>query len=207
MDSVIKADLFRYFGKNDVKTFLRSWFIPGFRFTYFLRKTAGHPKHSPMGLFYRYFLRRYRIKYGIHIAAQTQIGRGLHIYHNGGIVINPEVSIGENCSLGSNITIGQANRGSRKGNPTMGNRVFVGSGAVVVGKVLIGDNVLIAPNAFVNFDVPSDSLVIGNPAKIIPDANATLDYVVNLAGREADLVQAKPDAATVLIGVGKEMPL
>ena len=49
--------------------------------------------------------------------------------------------------------------------------------AVVVGKIKIGNNVLIAPNAYVNFDIPDNSVVVGNPATITPNENATADYI------------------------------
>ena len=56
--------------------------------------------------------------------------------------------------------------GNRAGCPRIGNRVIIGLNSTVVGKVCIGDNVMIAPNTFVNFDVPNNSLVIGSPGKI-----------------------------------------
>ncbi len=59
----------------------------------------------------------------------------------------------------------------------MGNKVWIGSNSVIVGNVKIGNNVLIAPNAFVNFDVPNDSICFGNPAKIIKKENATEGYI------------------------------
>ncbi|WP_425440669.1 hypothetical protein [Pontibacter mucosus] len=49
----------------------------------------------------------------------------------------------------------------------MGDNVWIGTGSVIVGNVRIGSNVLIAPNAFVNVDVPDNSLVVGNPCKIL----------------------------------------
>lgn len=51
--------------------------------------------------------------------------------------------------------------------------------AVIVGKIKIGNNVLIAPNAYVSFDVPSNSVVIGNPGQITPKENATEGYINN----------------------------
>jgi serine O-acetyltransferase len=75
------------------------------------------------------------------------------------------------------VNIGQANRGRKAGCPKIGNKVFIGTGAVVVGKIIIGDNVMIAPNALVNFDVPDNSIVIGNPAVVKQQTNATEDYV------------------------------
>ena len=53
-------------------------------------------------------------------------------------------------------------RGKRKGTPTIGNRVWIGVGAVIVGNINIGDDVIIAPNSFVNIDIPSHSIVFGN---------------------------------------------
>ncbi len=61
----------------------------------------------------------------------------------------------------------------------IGNRVWIGVNATVVGKVTIGDDVLIAPGAFVNFDVPSHSVVLGNPAQIHHKENATEGYITH----------------------------
>ena len=55
--------------------------------------------------------------------------------------------------------------------------MWIGAGAVVVGKIMIGDDVLIAPNSFVNCDVPSHSIVLGNPCKIVYRENATEGYI------------------------------
>ena len=69
------------------------------------------------------------------------------------------------------------NRGKRKGCPVIGNHVWIGAGAVVVGKIFIGDDVLIAPNTFVNCDVPSHSIVYGNPCIIKHRDFATENYI------------------------------
>lgn len=106
------------------------------------------------------------------------IGTGLHIVHPYCITINPKVVMGENCTIHKGITIGQENRGRRKGTPTIGNRVWIGVNATVVGRITIGNNVLIAPNSFVNFDVPDNAIVIGCPAKILKDrTDATEGYL------------------------------
>ena len=101
------------------------------------------------------------------------IGKGLYLGHPYNISVSEFAEIGNNCNLSKGVTIGAENRGTRAGAPKLGNKVWVGTNAVIVGKITIGDNVLIAPNAFVNRDVPPDSIVIGNPAQIIsghPDA-------------------------------------
>jgi serine O-acetyltransferase len=57
--------------------------------------------------------------------------------------------------------------------------VWIVTGAVLVGNIKIQYHVMVAPNSFVNFDVPSHSLVIGNPAKIIKKHNPTKHYINN----------------------------
>lgn len=67
--------------------------------------------------------------------------------------------------------------GGRRGAPVIGNEVWIGINAVIVGKVTIGDDVLIAPNSYVNCDVPSHSIVFGNPCIIKHRENATEGYI------------------------------
>lgn len=76
--------------------------------------------------------------------------------------------------------IGQANRGSRKEYPVIGDRVWIGINSAVVGKITIDDDVMIAPNSFVNVDVPSHSVVFGNPCIIKHRDWATEGYVNNI---------------------------
>ncbi|MBQ7617187.1 serine acetyltransferase [bacterium] len=112
------------------------------------------------------------------IPYKTQIGKGLYLGHSGGRYINKEAKIGDNCNINHNVTIGKENRGGRLGCPTIGSKVWIGCNSVIVGKVFIGDNVMIAPNSFVNFDVPSNSLVISG--KIIKKDNPTEKYINNI---------------------------
>lgn len=63
------------------------------------------------------------------------------------------------------------------GSPTIGNCVFIGVNATVVGNIHIGNDVLIAPNSYINFNVPDHSIVIGNPGVIHHKENATEKYI------------------------------
>ena len=180
MDELIKADLFRYFGKVDTKSFLKGLQVPGFRYSYILRKCAKHKKYSIPGVFYRFLYQRYKFKYGFQIPITTKIGKGLYLGHFGLIVVNGKAIIGDNCNLEHGVTIGQANRGKHKGNPVIGNNVWIGTGSVLVGNINIGDNVLIAPNSYINSDIPANSLVVSNSSlEIIPRENAVEGYVNN----------------------------
>lgn len=119
------------------------------------------------------------IKYMMDIPAKVEIGKGLRIEHIGGIVINSEAKLGENITLLNGVLIGAQNRGNKKGFPTIGNYVWIGTNAIIVGNIHIGNNVLIAPGAYVNFDVPDNSIVLGNPGRIIERENATEGYIIN----------------------------
>lgn len=125
-------------------------------------------------------LKYYREKYGLEIQSETKIGKGLYLGHAFNITINPRAVIGDNCNIHKGVVIGRTNRGIRKGCPTLGNRVWVGINAAIVGKVSIGDDVLIAPNSYVNVDVPSHSVVFGNPCIIKHRDNATDGYINNI---------------------------
>jgi serine O-acetyltransferase len=177
MNKVIKSDLYRYDGLSGIKGFLRGLFIPGFRYMYLLRKASKCRKYSISWLFYTLLKQRYTFKYGYQIPTITDIGEGFYIGHFGTIVINGKAKIGRNCNIAHGVTIGQANRGKLKGCPTLGNNVWIGTGSVIVGNINIGSNVLIAPNSFVNVDVPDNSLVIGNPCKIVDKVNPCEGYI------------------------------
>lgn len=177
MKEIIKADLFRYGGLTKIYKGKRN---PGFHYMYYLRKASKYKRFSLLGIYFGLIVKRLSYKYGFQIPVSTSIGEGFYIGHFGTIVINKDAIIGKHCNISHLTTIGQANRGKNKGCPTLGNNVWIGTGSVIAGKITIGNNVLIAPNSFVNFDVPDKSLVIGNPAKIIAKENPTEGYINNI---------------------------
>lgn len=96
----------------------------------------------------------------------SDIGENLCLPHGLNIVINNAAQIGRNCTIYQGVTLGIIHEGKRAGVPKLEDGVEVCPNAVIVGRVTIGHDSLIAANAFVNFDVPPFSLVIGNPAVI-----------------------------------------
>ncbi|MGB8492301.1 MAG: serine acetyltransferase, partial [Bacteroidales bacterium] len=96
--------------------------------------------------------------------------------HCGPIIVGP-VTIGKNCNISHSVTIGRSYRKGVMGRPTIGDYVWIGPGSTIVGEITVGHHVLISPNTFVNFDVPDNSLVIGNPAKIIGKDNPVRYYI------------------------------
>lgn len=152
------------------------------RFLFFLRLSEKYG--GMLSVVYKLIYMHIGKKYGLEIYAGN-IGKGLYLGHAYGITVNPKAVLGDYVSLHKGSTIGQENRGKRKGAPILGNRVWVGANATICGNVHIGDNVLIAANTFVNCDVPSYSIVIGNPCIIKHDENATKDYI-----RETDYLDS-----------------
>ena len=105
------------------------------------------------------------------------MGGGLYLGHAYNITINEKAIIGKNCNIHKGVVIGQTNRGHKKGTPKIGDRVWIGINAAIVGNITIGDDVLIAPNSYVNIDIPSHSVVFGNPCVIKHRDWATEGYV------------------------------
>lgn len=178
--SIILCDLYRYCGSVSTKKFLWAFFrIPGFRYMFFVRKLKSYPKFHPFKYFYMIFYVYYSYKYGFQIPYMTNIGEGFYIGHFGTIVINRNAKFGRNCNVAHNVTVGQTNKGIHKGVPTFGDNVWIGTGSVIVGGIEVGNNVLIGPNSYVNFNVPSNSLVLGNPGKIINKPGIVDGYINN----------------------------
>lgn len=100
------------------------------------------------------------------IPPQVRIGADFHIIHaEGSLSIHPDVVIGDRCGVMHNVTIGT---NMRPGAPVIGDDVFIGVNSCVLGPIRIGDRVRIGANTAVTTNVPSDSVVIGSPAKIYP---------------------------------------
>lgn len=109
----------------------------------------------------------YKFKFGIMIPFNTQIGKGFYIGHFCCIVVNPATIIGKNVNISQGVTIGAVNRGDNKGIATIGDGVYIGPGAKIIGAVTIGNNVAIGANAVVTHNVPDNAVVAGVPAKIL----------------------------------------
>lgn len=121
-------------------------------------------KHIPV--LPRFFYRLIYFVNNCHLHYQTEMGKGTILAYGGvGVVIHKEVVIGKNCVIESNVTIGGRNNKSKV--PVIGNNIFIGTGARILGDVHIGDGSIIGANAVVLHDVPARCSVAGVPAKIL----------------------------------------
>ena len=105
---------------------------------------------------------------GVEIHPGARIGPGFFIDHGAGVVIGETVVIGKHCFLFHNVTLGGTGRYQGQRHPVVGDHVFIGTGATVLGPVRIGDYAKVGANAFViNHDVPAHCTVVGTPARIV----------------------------------------
>lgn len=104
---------------------------------------------------------------GIEIHPGAQIGRKLFIDHGMGIVIGETTTIGDNCTIYHNSTLGGTGKDKNKRHPDLGDNVMVGAGAKVLGPIKIGNNVKIGANSVVLKDVPNNTTVVGIPGKLL----------------------------------------
>ena len=100
---------------------------------------------------------------GIELNWDLRIGK-LRLYHGQGLIIHPDVIIGEGCTLRCNTVIG--NQGDEGGVPNIGNNVDVGANVVIIGDIDIGSNVTIGAGSVVTKSIPDNSMVIGNPGRV-----------------------------------------
>jgi serine O-acetyltransferase len=119
---------------------------------------------------------------GIEIHPAAKIGTGFFIDHGMGVVIGETAEVGDYVTLFQGVTLGGTGKERGKRHPTLGNHVVVGAGAKILGGIRIGDNVKIGANSVVLKNVPSNSTVIGVPARIIKSQgerlpDATMDQV------------------------------
>ena len=116
----------------------------------------------PYFIFYKFFVEWLM---GIEIPGTTVIGKGLQVYHGQSIVVHKNVIIGENCVLRQCTTIGNAT--AEGGFPVIGNNVDIGCNVCIIGQINIGNNVVIGAGTVITKNVPSNCVIVGNPARII----------------------------------------
>ena len=160
--------------REDLKTYKGDWICQGFwamvvyRFGRW-RYTIGNPFiRKPLSLVYKILFKFIQILTGIELPCEVDVGKNFRIDHFGGIIISGFASFGDNCVLRDGVTVG-LRRVEDPVAPRVGNNVDIGTGAKLLGDIIIADNVVIGANAVVLEDVPPNSIAVGVPARIIPE--------------------------------------
>ena len=138
---------------------------------------------------------------GVHIELSSDIGPGLYIGHFGGIFIGTDA--GRNLSVAQGVTIGFKGAGKSDRWPQMGNDVYVGAGAKVIGNITIGDGVIIGANTVVTKDVPSNMMIVGAKVRMSPIQKPA---VLSRVGDDSLAVDPPPeDEAQLTISASRSM--
>ena len=150
---------------------IKALFVPSFhittvyRFGNFCNKLWFPFKFIGM-LIYFPFVVIIRLAYNTSVPAACKIGKKFIILHHGSIYINKNTVIGDNVRIAAQVVLGVSKLDDQRC-PVIGNRVFIGAGAKVLGAVKIGDNSIIGANAVVVKNIPEYSVACGVPAKVI----------------------------------------
>ncbi len=104
--------------------------------------------------------------WGMHIDEGADIGGGLYVPHPNGVLIGPS-KIGTDCNVAAGVTIGKRADGRGEGVPTLGDRVWIGTGSVLFGRIAVGDGATIGPLTVVGRNLPPCCLASGNPVQIL----------------------------------------
>jgi serine O-acetyltransferase len=131
----------------------------------------GLPKllRMPCTLLYRFLFKWVEWTCGITLPYTVKLGRRVRIWHHGGMILHAE-SIGDDVHIRQNTTFGVARRDRLHELPIIEDRVEIGCGVAILGKVVVGHDSTIGANAVVIRDVPPKSVAAGVPAKVIKTA-------------------------------------
>lgn len=170
--TLLRADLYRYDGARGFGAFCRHFVSEsGFRYCVLLRSCHYYRQNVWLrwGIYplIKIWLHRLSLLLGIYMAPSTEIGPGLLIGHAYGIIVNRRCRLGENCTISAHVMLGRKSREPKEGCPTLGDRVYVGPGAVIIGSILVGDDSAVGANAVVTKDRPAQAVVAGISAQII----------------------------------------
>ncbi len=119
---------------------------------------------------------------GIEIHPGATIGKAFFIDHGMGVVIGETSVIGDNCLIYHGVTLGGVSLKKTKRHPTLGNNVVIGTGAKILGDITLGDNVKVGANAVVLKDVPADSVVVGNPGRVVSEKGVRVEKLTHGRG-------------------------
>jgi serine O-acetyltransferase len=159
--------------REDWEAHGRDWTKPGFRAVAIQRfgvwRMSIEPLvlRAPLSIFYRSLYRKARNVYGIDLPYTVKLGRRVIIEHQGAIIVHGGCVIGDDCIIRQGVTLGNRYLDRPLEAPVLGDRVNVGAGAKILGKVHLGDDVNIGANAVVLKDVSAGETAVGIPAKIL----------------------------------------
>ena len=166
----IKADLLRISPKrNPLFTFVIEFLKPSPFKAILAYRLANYFSFHHMPLISLFFEALIKIRYASDIRRTAKIGGGISFPHPYGIVIGGNAVVGKNCHIGQHVTIG-GNMGKEEDGrtqPIIGDNCYICANSVVVGPIIIGNNVIIGAGSVVTKSIPDNVIIAGNPCKIL----------------------------------------
>ena len=144
--------------------YIRAFMVALRHYEYWLNKRRNLFQQIPY-IFWWWNYRRLKLKSQLFIMPNT-VGPGFFPRHQGFVRIGPTTHIGKNCSVMPMVLFGKKSP-TEFSDINVGDNCYVGTGAIIIGPVTIGNNVTIGASALVNKDIPDNAIVAGNPAKVI----------------------------------------
>lgn len=166
--------------REDFRTHGSAWLEQGFwavavhRFGNWRMDLRPKVIRAPFSLLYQWLFKWVQWTCGITLPYTVKLGRRVRIWHHGGMVLNAE-SIGDDVHIRQNTTFGVARRDLLHQLPTIEDRVDIGCGAVILGRITIGHDSIIGANSVVLSDVPPCSVAVGAPAKVVKTIEPAAD--------------------------------
>jgi len=159
----------------------------------FFHRIANFFSKAKFDLIARLISQLSRFFTGIEIHPKAEIGKNFFIDHGMGVVIGETSEIGDNVTIYHATTLGGISPSIKsneqrdvKRHPTLKNNVVVGSGAQVLGPIIVGENAKIGANAVVTKDVPANAVMVGIPAKNINEDGSKTDTSFKPYGVKVD---------------------
>lgn len=171
---MFKSDILKY-KKYSGKSFLVLFLTTQGLWAIFIYRISNYIYNSKLPFFIKKILLLFSILWqkwieiitGISIPYSCKIGHSFYIGHFGNIIINANAVIGNNCNISQGVTIGVSGRGNNRGVPIIGDNNYIGANAVIVGKINIGNNCVIAANSLIIQSLKDNSTAIGVPSEVI----------------------------------------
>lgn len=158
----IRADLRAHGGRWGAQGF---WALMVYRYGRWRYQVKPSLLRKLFSFFYHLLYKFVQILTGIELPCETEIGENFVIDHFGDIIVSGYARFGKNCRIRNGVTVG-LRKVTDPAAPWIGDDVDIGAGAKVLGRIRIGDRVVIGANAVVISDVPDDSIAVGVPAVI-----------------------------------------
>lgn len=180
--------------KELIKNWLESIIVGKNSSSYWWNLYEESRKKGVMAFLKRLKYKRYMNKYNAFVSLQSSI-KGKPVLPHGvcGVFISSGAIIGDNCTIFHQVTIGSntIKNSIGRGAPLIGNNVYIGCGAKIIGNVKVGDNVRIGANCVVTSDVPPNSTVVLQKPRIIYKRNNVNEFVEYSDFRNSDDIRQK----------------